>query len=104
VASARLRWHATRALALEGRARRIARYWADDANSARVPTATVGDLIATATTGAFGGRATIMAGVNNLTDAGYVSSVYINGVSGRFYEPGLERNIFVGLSLAGGGD
>lgn len=37
--------------------------------------------------------------VENLLDARYVASVFINGVNGRFYEPGLERNFLVGLSL-----
>jgi hypothetical protein len=37
--------------------------------------------------------------VANLLDAPYVASVFINGAAGRYFEPGMERNILVGLSL-----
>jgi hypothetical protein len=30
---------------------------------------------------------------------GYGSSDFINGTNGRFYEPGLERNVFFGLTV-----
>lgn len=40
------------------------------------------------------------AGVQNLTDETYVSSVAINAFGGRFYEPGPGRTFFVGATLA----
>jgi len=74
-------------------------YYADDANSARVAAYTllgaslgytrpVGDHLLKA----------FVAG-DNLTDQRYVASVYINGVSGQYYEPGLPRNWTAGLTL-----
>ena len=73
-------------------------YFADDANLTRVAAfatwdATVGlkrDL----------GRARIdtFFGVANLLDTPYVASVFINGNAGRFFEPGMERNLVFGLS------
>ena len=40
------------------------------------------------------------AGVNNLTDETYVSSVAINAFGGRYYEPGPGRTFYVGGTLA----
>ena len=40
------------------------------------------------------------AGVNNLTDETYVSSVAINAFGGRYYEPGPGRTFYVGGMLA----
>jgi iron complex outermembrane receptor protein len=76
-------------------------YFADDANTARVPAFGVVDL-------RLGLRhrwgATWLdgfVGVDNALDERWVSSVYINGVNGRFYEPGMERNYVFGLSVRG---
>jgi iron complex outermembrane receptor protein len=35
----------------------------------------------------------------NLTDRRYAGSVFINGVNGRFYEPGLPRGWSAGVTL-----
>jgi hypothetical protein len=35
----------------------------------------------------------------NLTDERYVASVFINGLSGQFYEPGLPRYWSAGSTL-----
>jgi len=40
------------------------------------------------------------AGVNNLTDETYVSSIAINAFGGRYYEPGPGRTYYVGGTLA----
>lgn len=37
--------------------------------------------------------------IRNLTDQAYSSSVSINAFGGRFFEPGLPRNVVVGISL-----
>jgi outer membrane receptor protein involved in Fe transport len=39
--------------------------------------------------------------VDNLSDENYVSSVFINGADGRYFEPGMERNYLFGLSIGG---
>lgn len=38
-------------------------------------------------------------GVENLTDQRYVESVFINGASGQYFEPGLPRSVSAGLTL-----
>jgi iron complex outermembrane receptor protein len=40
------------------------------------------------------------AGVQNLTDETYVSSIAINAFGSRFYEPGPGRTFYVGATLA----
>jgi len=37
--------------------------------------------------------------LENLTNAKYVSSVYVNGSNGEFFEPGLPRNFSAGITL-----
>lgn len=37
--------------------------------------------------------------LNNLTDARYVGSVFVNGTNNRYFEPGMPRNIAAGLNL-----
>lgn len=77
----------------------IGSYFADDANRARVPAyALLGARVGY--TGTFETR-TIHAyvGVENLTDQRYVESVFINGASGQYFEPGLPRSVSAGLTL-----
>jgi iron complex outermembrane recepter protein len=40
----------------------------------------------------------------NLTNEKYAASAYVNGVGGRYLEPGMERNILVGMSLRFAGE
>ncbi len=74
-------------------------YYADDANTARAGAWTLlnGSIGYSRTIGPHVVRA-FVAG-NNLTDERYVASVFINGLSGQFYEPGLPRNGSAGLTL-----
>ena len=74
-------------------------YFADDANLARV--APFGTWDATFGLQRALGRARLdtFFGVANLLDTPYISSVFINGTNGRYYEPGMERNLLFGLSL-----
>ncbi len=37
--------------------------------------------------------------VENIFDKKYVSSIFVNGSNGEFYEPGLPRNYFGGASI-----
>lgn len=39
------------------------------------------------------------AGINNITDAKYISFLNINSTNGRFYESGEPRNFFAGVTL-----
>jgi iron complex outermembrane recepter protein len=41
----------------------------------------------------------LFASLNNITDENYVSSVFINGDSNQYFEPGMPRNVTVGLTL-----
>lgn len=45
--------------------------------------------------------AEITFGVQNLFDTMYVSSVSVNAAGGKFYEPGSQRSVYVGLTLTG---
>jgi iron complex outermembrane receptor protein len=70
----------------------------DDANTAEAPAY----VIVNATLG-FARRlgATTLRGylgVENLADRDYVASVFINGINGEYFEPGLPRNWSAGLS------
>jgi outer membrane receptor protein involved in Fe transport len=38
-------------------------------------------------------------GAQNLFNKRYISSVSVNAAAGKFYEPGSQRSIFVGVSL-----
>ena len=40
-------------------------------------------------------------GVQNLFDKRWVSSVSVNAAGGKFYEPGSQRSLYLGLSLLG---
>jgi iron complex outermembrane receptor protein len=39
------------------------------------------------------------AGVTNLLDRGYNTSVVINAFGGRYYEPGPGRSLYAGLRM-----
>lgn len=45
--------------------------------------------------------AELTAGIQNLFDTRYVSSVSVNATGGKFYEPGSQRSIYAGLSVLG---
>ena len=40
-------------------------------------------------------------GASNLFNKRYVSSVSVNAAAGKFYEPGAQRSVYVGLTLSG---
>jgi iron complex outermembrane recepter protein len=74
-------------------------YFADDANTAKA--AQYGLLNASLAWDHAFGASVLRAFVsgNNLLDKDHVASVFINGVNGKYYEPGLPRNLNAGLSL-----
>jgi iron complex outermembrane receptor protein len=75
-------------------------YWADDANTASVDAST---LLHAGLSWSWrfegGGTFSTFLNLRNLTDEKYTSSVFINGVSGQYYEPGLPRNAVVGVNF-----
>jgi iron complex outermembrane receptor protein len=43
--------------------------------------------------------AELVVGAQNLFNSRYVSSVSVNAAGGKFYEPGSQRSVYVGLTL-----
>lgn len=78
---------------------RVGEYWANDANTDRVDAATLVDATVGLEVRLFGRDALAFVSVRNLTDELYAASVYINGVDGRYLEPGMRSNVLVGMSL-----
>lgn len=74
---------------------------ANDANDAAADGFTLVELRFGATGVRMGGlRLSPFAGVTNLTDVRYASSVVVNAFGGRYFEPGPDRGGYLGLSLA----
>ncbi len=94
-----LRWEPRSGFYLEAAARHLGPYYADDANTARVPAWTVLDGAVGARAWIDELRADVSLSVRNLTDRLYTESVWVNGADGRFYEPGLPRNVAVSITL-----
>jgi iron complex outermembrane receptor protein len=45
--------------------------------------------------------AEVTLGAQNIFNKRYVSSVNVNAAAGKFYEPGSQRALYVGVSLTG---
>ena len=75
--------------------------WGDDANTVRVEGWGPGVTNARATWSVRAGRQLVQpfAGVTNLSDRRYVSSVVVNGAFGRVREPGPGRSWYLGAEL-----
>ncbi|MFB3908706.1 MAG: TonB-dependent receptor family protein [Candidatus Eisenbacteria bacterium] len=87
----------------EARLRTVGSYWADDANQVEVPGYERIDLTVGMERSIGGSRVVgIFAGIENLAGEDYVSSAFINGTGGRYFEPGMERNLVVGVSARTG--
>ena len=108
VLNARLRYTSTIGLTAEFGLEHIGSYYADDGNSAKVPSYLIFNSTAAYTLRVGILNAQAFVGVSNLADLRYVSSAFINPVtrasSGApiapsYLEPGLPRNIFGGLDL-----
>ena len=87
-------------LTLAGTFRHVGGYFADDANTASVKAFDLVGLQADYSRPVSIGTLHAFVGVENVTDESYVASVFINGVNGQYYEPGLPRNVSGGLSLS----
>jgi len=83
---------------------RTGEYFANDANDATAvnAAATVVDLRFLFDTRVRGVAARPFLGIGNLTDESYNSSVVVNAVGRRYYEPAPRRNVYLGLTLATG--
>jgi iron complex outermembrane receptor protein len=77
------------------------RMYVNDANSERSPGYGIVNarLVSTASMGPSAAEITL--GAQNIFDRKYVSSVNVNAAGGKFYEPGSQRSIYVGVSLTG---
>jgi outer membrane receptor protein involved in Fe transport len=40
-------------------------------------------------------------GAQNIFDTKYISSVSVNAAGGKFYEPGSQRSLYIGVSILG---
>jgi iron complex outermembrane recepter protein len=75
------------------------RMFVNDANSESSPGYAIlnARLVSTALWNGSGAELTL--GAQNLFNTRYVSSVNVNAAGGKFYEPGSQRSIYVGVSL-----
>jgi len=76
-------------------------YYANDANTHRVPAYGAADVTVGMRRTLSGGQLEGFVGCDNLFDEKYVASVFINGVNDRFIEPGMERSFRFGLRYYG---
>ncbi len=73
----------------------------NDANSERSPGYAIVNARFVTHVGAGRSGGEITLGAQNLLGTKYVSSVSVNAAGGKFYEPGSQRSVFVGVSLLG---
>jgi len=72
--------------------------WLDDANTTRAP----GYAVSSVRAGISRGRiphVSLVAGVQNVFDRIYASSLAVNAARGKYYEPALRRTIYLGLTI-----
>jgi iron complex outermembrane receptor protein len=86
-------------LRVEGSVKHVGEYHPDDMNSETVDAFTLLGAMVTFERATPLGMLRAFVSGENLTDENYVSSVFINGVDGRYFEPGLPRNWAFGLSF-----
>jgi len=77
-------------------------YFADDANEASNPAATVVDVRLSGDFAVSGGRIGPFIAFENVTDERYNGSVVVNAVGGRYYEPAPGRHVMLGITLRTG--
>ena len=73
----------------------------NDANSERSPGYAIVNARLISITSMGPSAAEITLGAQNIFDRKYVSSVNVNAAAGKFYEPGSQRSLYVGVSLKG---
>jgi iron complex outermembrane receptor protein len=100
-----LRWEPRAGFYLEAAARHCGPYYADDANTARVPAWTILDGAMGARVKIGGMQADVALSARNLADRLYTESVWVNAIvpanpaDARFFEPGLPRNFVASITL-----
>jgi iron complex outermembrane receptor protein len=74
----------------------------NDANSESSPGYAVFNarIVTGGTLGRSGAELTV--GAQNIFNTRYISSVNVNAAGGKFYEPGSQRSVYVGVTLLGG--
>jgi iron complex outermembrane recepter protein len=77
------------------------RMFVNDANSESAPGYAILNARIVSTALWSGSGAELTLGAQNLFNTRYISSVSVNAAGGKFYEPGSQRSIYVGLSLLG---
>jgi iron complex outermembrane receptor protein len=77
------------------------RMFVNDANSERAPGYTIFNARVVSSALWEGSGAELTLGAQNLFNARYISSVSVNAAGGKFYEPGSQRSLYIGLSLLG---
>lgn len=102
IVSGGLRYEASNQLFGEVSAHHVGPYFVNDANTERAHGFTTLDLTVGGDHEIAGQDVGLFASLRNATDEKYAASVYINGVNGRFYQAGMERNVVVGLRFRGG--
>jgi iron complex outermembrane receptor protein len=74
-------------------------YFADDANTAIADAYTTLDATVSYARAIRTNTFRLYIAGHNLTDRQYIASVFLNGLNGEFYEPGLPRNWSAGLTF-----
>jgi iron complex outermembrane recepter protein len=77
------------------------RMFVNDANSESSPGYAIFNARFVTHAGAGRSAAEVTVGAQNLFGTKYISSVSVNAAGGKFYEPGSQRSVFVGVSLLG---
>jgi len=75
------------------------RMFVDDANSESAPGYAIVNARIVSSALWQGSGAEVTVGAQNLFNTRYVSSVSVNASGGKFYEPGSQRSVYVGLTL-----
>jgi iron complex outermembrane recepter protein len=81
---------------------RTAAQYADDANTTRIPAATLLDLRLQSSLGWGAGVVAPFLALNNVLDERYYGSVSVNATAGRYYEPSPGRNLYLGVAVRTG--
>jgi iron complex outermembrane receptor protein len=71
----------------------------NDANSERAPGYAIVNVRLVSSIAARRSGAELTIGAQNVFDTPWVSSVSVNAAGGKFYEPGSERSVYVGVTL-----
>jgi iron complex outermembrane recepter protein len=77
------------------------RMFVNDANSESSPGYAIFNARFVTRAGAGRSAAELTLGAQNIFGTRYISSVSVNAAGGKFYEPGSQRSLFVGITLLG---